>query len=236
MSRYNLHQGDCVEWLAKLAPESVDLVVTDPAYESLEKHRAHGTTTRLTADWFPIFPNTRFPELFRQLYRVLKRDTHAYMFCDQETMFVAKPIAEQCGFKFWKGLVWDKEVIGMGYHYRAHHEMVLFFEKGKRKLADLGVPDVISSKRVKGYPTEKPVDVSQLLVRQSSVEGELVIDPFVGSGSVGEAALTLGRNFRGCDVTQRAVELTHKRLHVHGEWAEPEFHTPAQAELFGGAA
>lgn len=145
-TRWAVNQGDAVEWLGSLPAESVDLVITDPAYESLEKHRAKGTTTRLSHsksssnDWFPIFPNARFGGLFEQLYRVLKRDTHCYMFCDQETMFVAKPIGESVGFKFWKPIVWDKKRIGMGYHYRARYEFVLFFEKGKRRLSDLGIP------------------------------------------------------------------------------------------------
>jgi site-specific DNA-methyltransferase (adenine-specific) len=140
MSHYHLSQLDAVAWLQTLGDESVDLIVTDPAYESLEKHRAVGTTTRLTGAWFPIFRNDRFPELFRELYRVLRRDSHCYVICDQETMFVAKPMAEEAGFKFWKFLVWDKLKIGMGYHYRARHELVLFLEKGKRRLNNLGVP------------------------------------------------------------------------------------------------
>lgn len=142
--------------------ESIDLIVTDPPYESLEKHRAIGTTTRLkhskasSNDWFSIFPNHRFPELFRECYRVLKKDRHLYLFCDPETMFVAKPDGEDAGFRFWKPLVWDKVNMGMGYHYRAQYEFVLFFEKGKRKLNDLGVSDILRAKRIhRGYPTEK---------------------------------------------------------------------------------
>jgi DNA modification methylase len=111
---YAIYERDAVEWLCGLPDESVDLVVTDPPYESLEKHRAIGTTTRLkhskasSNDWFRIFPNARFPELFREVYRVLSRDRHFYLFSDAETMFVVKPIAEAAGFKFWKPLVWDK--------------------------------------------------------------------------------------------------------------------------------
>ncbi|MEY4510838.1 MAG: hypothetical protein RLZZ450_2960 [Pseudomonadota bacterium] len=76
-------------------------------------------------------------------------------------MFVAKPAGERAGFRFWKPLVWDKKQIGMGYHYRSRYEFVLFFEKGKRKLNDLGVADVIEAPRVhRGCPTEKPVALS----------------------------------------------------------------------------
>src|SRR6188474_2686837 len=149
-ARFELADRDAVEWLRSLPAESVDLLITDPPYESLEKHRAIGTTTRLkhskssSNDWFSIFPNSRFEELFAEVFRVLKPDTHFYLFCDAETMFITKPEAERVGFKFWKPLVWDKKTIGMGYHYRARYEFILFFEKGKRRLNDLGISDVLS--------------------------------------------------------------------------------------------
>ncbi len=216
---YALHERDAVEWLRELPDETVDLFITDPPYESLEKHRAIGTTTRLkhskssSNDWFRIFPNSRFPELFQEVYRVLARDRHFYLFSDAETMFVAKPAAEAAGFKFWKPLVWDKLRIGMGYHYRSRHEFILFFEKGKRKLADLSIPDVISHPRVHaGYPTEKPSAVSEVLIRQSTLAGEIVADPFMGSGSAGVAAVALGRRFLGSDVARTAIALSTERL------------------------
>jgi len=220
---YQLSRGDAVAWLRTMPSESVDLLVTDPPYESLEKHRAIGTTTRLkhskasSNDWFSIFPNDRFPELFAEVYRVLRRNTHFYLFCDPETMFVAKPIAEDVGFKFWKPLIWDKRTIGMGYHYRARYECILFFEKGKRKLNDLGTADIIEVKRISGgYPAEKPAAVSEVLIKQSSEPGQLVVDPFMGSGSVGAAAIALGRSFRGNDLCAEAVEITRRRLREAG--------------------
>ena len=220
---FHLSQGDAVTWLRALPSESIDLVITDPPYESLEKHRAIGTTTRLkhskasSNDWFSIFPNARFPELFAEVYRVLKRNSHVYLFCDPETMFVAKPLGEDAGFKFWKPIIWDKRAIGMGYHYRARYECILFFEKGKRKLNDLGTADIIEVKRVNGgYPAEKPPAVSEVLIRQSTEPGQLVIDPFMGSGSVGVAAMTLGRGFLGNDLCTEAVDITRARLRDGG--------------------
>ncbi len=217
--QYRLSGLDAVEWLNSLTPGSVDLVITDPAYESLEKHRAKGTTTRLKVsagssnEWFPIFPNARFPDLFAAVHRALKRDSHFYMMCDQETAFFAKPLAEAAGFKFWKGIVWDKVTIGMGYHYRSRHELVLFFEKGKRKLNDLGIADVLSIPRVRNaYPTEKPVALSEILIGQSSEPGEIVADPFMGSGSVGVAALQQRRRFLGSDISGDAMLIAEPRL------------------------
>ncbi|MBL1416001.1 MAG: site-specific DNA-methyltransferase [Moritella sp.] len=214
-----LHKIDAVDWLKSLPNESVDLVITDPPYESLEKHRKIGTTTRLknsagsSNQWFSIFPNSDFPALVEQIYRVLKKNSHFYLFCDQETMFVIKPIAEELGFKFWKPIVWDKCAIGMGYHYRARYEFILFFEKGKRKLQDLGMPDVLQEKRVwRGYPTEKPVPLIEKLISQSSSVGDLVIDPFFGSGATLVAAANLGRQSEGADIAQSAHEFVNNRI------------------------
>jgi site-specific DNA-methyltransferase (adenine-specific) len=202
-----------------MAAASVDLVVTDPPYESLEKHRAVGTTTRLKQSkgssnpWFRIFPNSRFPELFREIFRVLARNSHFYLFSDQETAFIAKPLAEAAGFKFWKPLIWDKQSIGMGYHYRSRYEMILFFEKGKRQLNDLGIADILNAPRVRGrYPAEKPPRISQILIEQSTRPAELVIDPFMGSGSVGVAALNAGRRFQGNDIAAEALAVARERL------------------------
>lgn len=217
--RYVVSQGDAIEWLKSLETHSVDLVLTDPAYESLEKHRAKGTTTRLKVskgssnEWFPIFPNSRFEEFFTEVYRVLKKDRHFYMMSDSETMFIVKPIAEAVGFKFWKPVVWDYGRIGMGYHYRARCQFVLFFEKGKRKLNNLGTPDVLNVPRVvDGYPTEKPAPLMKIFIEQSTNPDELVVDPFTGSGSTGVAALQADRRFLGCDIQERAVVHARQRL------------------------
>lgn len=216
---FQLHQQDAVDWLRSLPDASVDLIVTDPPYESLEKHRRIGTTTRLKNSkassnvWFQIFPNDRFEELFIECYRILKNHRHFYLFCDAETMFVVKPIAELAGFRFWKPIIWDKEKIGMGYHYRSRYEMILFFEKGKRKLNDLSIADVIQCPRIfRGYPTEKPVPVSEILIRQSTQPGECIVDPFMGSGSVGLAALQQNRDFLGNDICSEAVGISQTRM------------------------
>ncbi|MCK8502037.1 DNA-methyltransferase [Myxococcus fulvus] len=216
-----LNQGDAITWLRTLPSSSVDVLITDPPYESLEKHRAVGTTTRLkhskssSNDWFSIFPNKRFPELFSESYRVLKNNRHFYLFCDAETMFIAKPMAESAGFKFWKPLVWDKKYIGMGYHYRSRYELILFFEKGKRRLSNLGIPDILEAPRItKGYPTEKPTSIPSTLIKQSTASGEIVCDPFMGSGSTGVAAISEGRVFWGCDISLNSLLETQKRLNL----------------------
>lgn len=219
-----LGNKDAVEWLRELPDNSVNLLITDPPYESLEKHRRIGTTTRLkqsagsSNEWFDIFHNDRFEEFFAECWRVLAKNSHFYLMCDQETMFHAKPAGEQAGFKFWKPIIWDKEAIGMGYHYRCRYECILFFEKGKRKLASLSIPDVLRVKRIaRGYPTEKPVELFNILIEQSSLSGEVVADPFFGSGSVLVAAENLGRVPWGNDMSAKAHQHLRDRIGITGK-------------------
>jgi site-specific DNA-methyltransferase (adenine-specific) len=219
MSNWIVKRGDAVEAMRRLPAGSVNLIVTDPPYESLEKHRKVGTTTRLSHstkssnDWFPIFPNSRFTVLMEQCHRVLKPNSHCYMFCDDETSDVLRSVARRVGFTVWKRLVWDKTYIGMGYHYRAMYEFILFMEKGKRALNSRAVGDIIRAKPVKGgYPTEKPESVCRVLIEQSTDPGARVLDPFCGSGTVGAAALRLGRRFIGFDIERKAVNLSSRRL------------------------
>jgi len=216
MPTFSVMHTDALELLRELPDESVNMIVTDPPYESLEKHRKVGTTTRLKKEWFDIFPNHLFFTLFEQFYRVLARNSHFYMFSDQETMrwIIRNDVVEATKFKFWKPIVWDKVKIGMGYHYRARYEFILFFEKGKRKLRNLGIPDIIESPRIhRGrYPTEKPVEVFSVLTSQSTIPGELVLDPFIGAGGSGVAALQHGCNFIGADTEQKAVKISRDRM------------------------
>ena len=209
---------DAIQWLGQLPPASVDLFLTDPAYESLEAHRAQGTTTRLTNDWFATFADDKYPEFFRLLYSVLKPNRHCYVFSDAPSMFVMQPAAVAAGFKFWKPIVWDKQAMGMGYHYRNQCEFILFFEKGTegRQLRNRGISDILPCKRLgptqRSYPTEKPVELLELLVEQSTNRGEVVADPFMGSGASLVAAAKTGRQPWGCDLAVRSYELTRKRL------------------------
>lgn len=207
---------DAFELLAGLPDESIDLVITDPPYSSIELHRSRGTTTRLTSDWFHTIPDERLPELLAQVARVLRQDRHFYLFCDEVTADVIKQQQRlsadrqpngarrcACGLVYWKELVWAKTTLdgekirgGTGYHYRAANERILFFEKGKRALNDLGIPDVLLAPRpqIRG-PAVKPGDLVRTLVEQSSAPGELVLDPFCGSGVVGREARAVGRRF-----------------------------------------
>jgi site-specific DNA-methyltransferase (adenine-specific) len=216
--RYSIRKIDAVDLTENLPSGSVQVVMEDIAYESLEKHRKIGTTTRLTGNWFEIFPNSRIPELLAERYRVLASDGHFYFFCDDETRDVVVPMAKAAGFHFWNAIVWDKVNIGMGYHYRKSKEYILFFDKkGKsRQLEDKGMSDVWRIPSLRGnrliYPTAKPLELYNRLISQSAREGDIVLDGFCGCANSGVAAILANVDYIGGDLSQKAYDLARKRL------------------------
>jgi hypothetical protein len=134
-------------------------------------------------------------------------------------------------YELYDGTITHNCSIGMGYHYRARYEFVMFFEKGKRRLADLGIADVLQVPRIRGgYPAEKPSALSEIFIRQSTTENALVVDPFMGSGSSGVAALKLARRYAGNDVSGDALKLARERLLLAGGVEGPVIERPEQPE------
>jgi site-specific DNA-methyltransferase (adenine-specific) len=241
-----MHVADATDGLASLPDASVDLIVTDPAYQSLEKHRNQGTTARLgggvksNRPWFPVVPNSYFPRFFCECFRVLKRKTYLFVFCDDETSDVIRPMIIDAAFTWRKRLVWFKQTVnpqrrtcphcdetlrcqrcghehrehnpamGMGYPFRAAYEFIAFAQKGKRKPPpNRSMLDVFPCPIIKNpdaYPTEKPTDLIEQLIGQGSVEGDLVVDPFAGSGAVLKAGSRMGRRVIGFDILESTVE------------------------------
>ncbi|MBV9214371.1 MAG: site-specific DNA-methyltransferase [Actinobacteria bacterium] len=183
-----LVRADARELLAALPAASVDLILTDPPY-----HFDRGHT--YFRQWFPELPDEAWPEIFAGLFRVLRADRHAYVFSDTRTRPVFEAAAKAAGFEVKTPIVWDKISVGLGAGtWRPRYELILFFTKGSRPGNRRDRGNVLAAKRVfRGYPTEKPVPLLRELIDQSSRRGEVVFDPFCGSGSTGVAARMLER-------------------------------------------
>lgn len=208
-----LDKKDWSEFLAGQANESIDLFITDPPYWTLNKWREVGTTTRLgghrdkekRTGWFETIDSNDLWEIMNEIWRVLKNNSHAYIFCDAETLRYVLAYGDDMKWRKVKPLIWDKVNQGMGYTYRCRHEFIVFLEKGKRKLNSLSIPDILTVKKViNGYPTEKPVPLMEILIKQSSTEAQMVCDPFFGSGSIITACQNLNRHFIGNDKSEKA--------------------------------
>ena len=231
--------GDWMDIISQIPNESVDLVATDPPWETLLRWQGIGTTARMGLGrkgskshdpnkFFPVIPNEDLPDLVQEIHRILKPSTHCYIMCDFETLKLLNYFAIEEGvfspagygklFDSCKPLIWDKMAMGTGYTYRQQYEFVFMLWKGptKRRLNDLSIPDVLRFKRVWGKdkltPTQKPVGLFDCLIRQSSNEGEIVVDPFMGSGTTAVAADRLGRRWFGCDISEQYVKLALERI------------------------
>lgn len=237
---------DAIEGLKTLAGKSVDLIITDPAYDSLEKWREMGTTTRLkeskgsSNQWFETIGSDYYEPFFRECLRVLKRNSYIFVMCDEWTShLVASKFLEsglkddRIGFGYWRKCGKPDGVCtecgqpkkkpgtpGMGYPMRSSVEKIVLAKHGKPKPPsdktvrnDLG-QFWLEEPHLKGkfYPTEKPVNLVQIMIQLAELEeNSLVVDPFAGSGSTGEAAFNLGHRFLGFDTSQKSLDYFEAR-------------------------
>jgi len=222
LGTYDIRVKDCVEFLRDLPPESVDLIVTDPAYSGMNQHMRFGHGRIVghygkpdNPRWFHEFSDD--PESYAvflgECQRVLRQNRHIYIMFDSFSMLSLGALVRD--FFDVKGVVvWDKVHMGMGHYFRRRHEQIVFASKGKRKVSRRDLPDVWAVPRVHraAYPTQKPVRIFELMIEASAEPGFVVCDPFCGSGSSAVAAVRFGCEFVGADIDPRAVEISRDRL------------------------
>jgi site-specific DNA-methyltransferase (adenine-specific) len=91
---------------------------------------------------------------------------------------------------------------------------------GERPINDCGTPDILSipNKKTKGvdgkniHDSEKPVALMQTLIQNSSNEGDVVFDCFMGSGTTGIAAIKCNRNFIGIELDEKYYQTSQQRI------------------------
>lgn len=221
------------ETLAGIPADSVDVVLTDPPYCSggvseAQRKSAKGmgveTVSETHKDWFRAdnMGTAGIVWLMRtlavELFRVLKPTGHFFTFTDWRMVSNLVPALESVGFSHRNIIVWDKGHPGMGFGFRPQHEFILQFGAPAMAYNTYNVTNVLKSRRVpparKLHPTEKPVDLLAELLRKTCPPGGVVLDPFMGSGSTGVAALELGFRFIGIDVDEGHAATAADRLHA----------------------
>jgi site-specific DNA-methyltransferase (adenine-specific) len=211
-----IRQLDAIEFLKTFEPDSVDLIVTDPAYDTLDEHRNMDAKIPRLTDWFETVSFDYLENFLLTCSEVLKPGNHLYLICDWKT---GKRLPEKIGKLVLQNiLIWDKIQIGMGYHWRKTYEFIMFYSSGHAKqLNNLAKSDILRFIKLRGdnyYPTQKPPRMIQELIENSSIPGDLVIDPFCGSGMIGVAALDCNRLFQGSDISKTACELAIRNLKI----------------------
>lgn len=211
-----LYRGDCLEVMKSMPDKSVDAVITDPPYFQPASHYCptrDGRTNKKTIGDLSILES--FFRLFiEESIRLLKPTGFYYLFCDGQSY----PIAFAGLYKHVKNvrpLIWDKVVSYNGYTWRHQHELIAFAELEESPRIPTGDGDILSYRAVKVdnrlHPAEKPVDLLGAIINKT-VKCGIVLDPFMGSGSVGVACINNDRDFIGIDIDEDYFSIAEKRI------------------------
>ena len=203
-----LFNDDCLKVLKQFDEESIDLVVTDCPYHIVSGGCTNdvvkigrvpkGMLSRIKkeddAESYLYskqgklfkFNEIKFSEWLPEIYRVLKNNTHCYVMVNARNLKELQQCAEDSGFIFQNLLIWDKGNATPNKFYMNACELILMLRKGKAKYINnmgskniLRVPNIIGNKQ---HPTEKPAELMQILIENSSNKGDIVLDPFMGVG------------------------------------------------------
>lgn len=219
-----LLQGDCLELMKDIPDKSIDLVVTDPPYVI----GTHGAGIYKQAYKRYIKELNGLKDGFSgmildELCRVMKR-INIYLFCSQKQIIPLLDYFVKGKGCNWNLLSWHKTnpVPACGNKYLTDTEFILFFrEKGvkihgefKTKFTYYVTPLNQRDKKRYGHPTIKPEFIIRNLILNSSTESEIVLDPFMGSGSTGVACINTGRRFIGMEKNEEYFEIAQQRLGI----------------------
>lgn len=215
-----IHHMDCLEGMHKIPNGSVHCIATDPPYgvSYVTNHRKYDdkdiarpidNDQKFDADWFA--------EVFKECHRILADNTHIYVFGSDEVIGEMKAIASKL-FTFKNILVWDKKNTSAGDlegQYGKQAEFILFCHKGRRLLSYrpssvVSVPRIPPDRMV--HSCQKPVSLMAYFIEPSTKRGEVVCDPFLGSGSTFIAARNLGREFIGFETDPKTFAVARNRI------------------------
>ena len=224
IDRSAIWYGDSRE-LVKDIDQPVSLIITDPpygmSYESNFAETAQGKrfVRAVEGDGDLAEALQLFDDVMRPLVSKTVADADMYVFCRWNMIQLwIDAVNKLPEFDVKTFLVWDKGYLGMGdveACWPFSFEIILYAKKGRRMLPERR-NSVLSFNRVAQqhmiHPTEKPIELLQELIGVSSVKGDLVVDPFSGSGSTAVAAHRLGRVGLGIEVDDFYITRSRERL------------------------
>lgn len=234
-----LHLCDARIGLTRLLRGSIDLIVCDPHYKNIsggnKTHNApRGILTANDGNASIKFNDSHIADFARELFFVLKDRAHCYIMTNLKNMKRIWDAFEAVGFKLHNILGWKKNTANPNRWYMKNQEYTLFFRKGKAfPINDKGVKSFVTCDELpwgdecelihefknptgtdKFHPTEKPIGLMRLYIEASSKPGDVVLDPFMGSGSTGVAAQQSGRKFIGFEIDPEHYATACRRMAV----------------------
>jgi len=230
--------GNCIEVMKDISDKSIDLIVTDPPYglnynrSDLAMNREKifgGRISKMKPNPIKYGDNEKESyELLENMLHEAKRILKKGAICavtvvggggGPNPLFAkwALLLDKIIGFK--QAIVWDKGGLGMGMQYRRSYEFVLLSQNGNPSHRWNGgnstsnlwkIPKIIPSKY--DHPTQKPIALMERIISLHSNKGDIILDPFLGSGTTMLAALNLERNCVGIEIDKKYIDMTKKRL------------------------
>jgi site-specific DNA-methyltransferase (adenine-specific) len=217
--------GDALQVMGGISDSSIDLILTDPSYGIDYQSNRRTLRNKLPKLMSDTYDHSRW--LLRQFlpeaYRVLKPGSHLYIFNRWDVYPFFFNEVQKAGFTIKNCLVWAKNNHGSGDLYGAYayqHEFCIFSRKdgtprllrGKRTSDMLNYQKVSSSNLL--HATQKPLRMLLAVVEKSTEPGEVVLDPFCGSGSACKAAYLLGRRYIGIDCDPEVIAVARENMEV----------------------
>jgi site-specific DNA-methyltransferase (adenine-specific) len=200
--------GDCVRVLADIPTGSVDFVLTDPPYLVNYRDRQDRTLAGDRADeWLK--------PAFAEIFRVLKPGRFCVSFYGWNKVDRFFAAWRPAGFRPAGHLVWVKRYISGQGLLAYQHEQAYLLAKGSSGQRPLNpLPDVLAWHYTGNpfHPTQKPVRSLKPVIEAFTRQGDVVLDPFCGSGSTLLAAKILGRRYIGIELSADYAEAARQRL------------------------
>lgn len=203
--------GDCIQTMGMMPSDSVDMLLTDIPYGGVNR-KSNGLRNldKKDADIFTMNMNT----LVTEMVRVTKGS--GYIFCGWEQLSEIVSIIRGLGYSN-RVIVWKKTnpspMNGQSI-WLSGIELAVYFKKPKATYNQHCKNCVVEfpSGRGKVHPTEKPLKLFKHLVEISSNEGDLVFDPFMGSGTTALACKALVRDYLGCEISPEYCKIAEDRI------------------------
>jgi DNA modification methylase len=233
---YSLISGDCIENLKKLDNKSVHLILTDPPYNLGQfMHNRNTNLKKMRENQFAYagWDNLPYDEwlkdmdmFFKESSRILIKGGSLLIFMSIIKVESIIALAEKNGFYYKTTGIWHKTnpmPRNMNLHFVNSTEAWIYFTIGTntgtfnndgKLIHDFFETSLTtqSEKKHGKHPTQKPIKLINKLVSLLSNKNDIVVDPFMGSGTTGVSCKKLKRKFIGIDKNKEYVEIAKKRI------------------------
>jgi len=214
-----LHQGDALEILPDLVGVA-DLVISDHPYKLTSGGNNQSMSGMFDPDEYDnsgsLMETVEWSRIGGPLYRACKPNADCYVMANDKNIFMAHAGFVGAGWKFHNMLAWDKIYPTRNRWYMKHLEYTLYFWKGHaRVINNPGSKQLFEQShrnKESDHPTEKPIELMEHYILNSTNPGDTVLDPFMGSGTTGVAALRTGRKFIGIELDDHHFATAKERI------------------------